>query len=321
MKNWWLKLGCFLTGYNYQIVMHSSEVSAKAVKKYLSALIIISILWGFIGYTFTQRYLHGSTLTSSVGALILVVIVIQIERQIILSVGKNNWARGFRIVIGLIMACIGSVIIDQMIFKDDIEKKQLTINQAIVDSLLPKKTFELNNQIKANDTLIANKEAERLALQKELSLRPTISLASSQTNYTRDSLGNYKASSKSNNSTSIPNPKASLLEPLQAQINVYIDRKTKMEGRMLTIREEVENEVSSKTGFLDELQTLFSILFNSGIAMAIWILWFGFLLAIELFVLVSKFGDTSHDYEQTVLHQMNVKLDMLQKLRSDPKLG
>jgi hypothetical protein len=37
MNNWWLKFGCFLTGYNYNILDASSEISAKAVKRYTSA--------------------------------------------------------------------------------------------------------------------------------------------------------------------------------------------------------------------------------------------------------------------------------------------
>lgn len=314
MKNWWVKFGCFLTGYNYQIVKQSSEVSVKAVKKYTSALLIISLLWAFIGYAFTSRYLHASLLGAITGGLIMVIVIIQIERQIILTVGKNPGAATFRMCLGFIMAIIGSVILDQITFKDDIEKKQLTYNQTYVDSILPLKTSELKSQIRANDSLIASKEVERIALQKELTSHPTISLTTTNINYTIDSLGHRKPATRSNNSTSVPNPKASLLEPLQNQINVYIDRKTKLEGQLITIREDLEKDVKSKTGFLDELQVLFSILLGSNVALIVWFLWFLFLFCIEMFVLVSKMGDRTHDYEETVIHQMNVRLEMLKKL-------
>ncbi|WP_407428846.1 DUF4407 domain-containing protein [Arcticibacter sp.] len=314
MRDSWLRFGCFLTGYNYKIVRQSSEVSVKAVKKYTSALIIISILWGFIGYLFTTRYLHVGLYGGIIGALILIIVIIQIERQIILSVGKNRWAGGFRVFIGIIMSIIGSVIIDQIIFKDDIEKRQIAYNQQYIDSILPSKTTELKRQIRANDSLIMSKEAERLALQNELTLRPTISLTTSSTNYVVDSLGQVKPATKVNNQTAVPNPKASLLEPLQGQITSYIIRKSKLEGQLITIREYVEREVKSKTGFLDELQLLMSILLESLVALIVWILWFLFLFSIEMFVLVSKFGDQTHDYEETVMHQMNVRLEMLKKL-------
>lgn len=314
MKQWWLKFGCFLTGYNFQIVKQSSEVSVKAVKKFTSALIIICFLWAFIGFAFTSRYLHAGLAGSIAGAALMVIIVIQIERQIILSVGKNRLTGGFRIFIGFIMAIIGSVILDQITFKDDIEKKQLTYNQNLVDSILPLKTAELKSQIRANDSLIASKEAEHLAIQNELTKHPTISYTNTMINYEIDSTGHRKPKAINNSTTSMANPKASLLDPLQKQINAYIDRRSSLEGRLITIREDLEKDVKSKTGFLDELQVLKSILTDSPVALIVWSLWFFFLLSLEMFVLFSKMGDKTHDYEETVIHQMNVRLEMLKKL-------
>ena len=110
MKDLWLKIGCFITGHNYAIVKNSSEASAKAVKKYLSAILIIATLWGFIGFAFTKRYLHGSTLVAVVGAIVMIIIIVQIERQVILSVGKNKLAFAFRVLIGIVMAIIGIIV-------------------------------------------------------------------------------------------------------------------------------------------------------------------------------------------------------------------
>lgn len=85
IKNgWWLKFGCFLTGHNYNILKNCSEASAKSVKKYTSAILIVSILWGFTGYTFCNRYMHLNKWFSLIGAVIMIFIVIQIEKQIIL---------------------------------------------------------------------------------------------------------------------------------------------------------------------------------------------------------------------------------------------
>ncbi|HLN72683.1 MAG TPA: DUF4407 domain-containing protein [Prolixibacteraceae bacterium] len=101
MKDLWVRLGCFMTGYNYSIVRNSSEATSKAVKKYLSALLIVCTLWGFVGYAFTRRYLHGNEYVSLVGALIMMLMVIQIERQIILSIGRNRMAYAFRILVSI----------------------------------------------------------------------------------------------------------------------------------------------------------------------------------------------------------------------------
>lgn len=80
MRNWWLRFGCFLTGYNYGIVKMSSEITAKTVKRYTSAMIIICILWSFIGYTFTDRYLKAGPWGAFLGAVVMVIIIIQVER-------------------------------------------------------------------------------------------------------------------------------------------------------------------------------------------------------------------------------------------------
>jgi len=111
MNSFILKIGCFLTGRNYLIVKNCSEASAKSVKKYLAAILIVSILWGFIGFNFTQRYIKGDLMTSLAVAGVLVFMVIHIERQIILSIGKNRLGGIFRVVIGIVMAIIAFLIL------------------------------------------------------------------------------------------------------------------------------------------------------------------------------------------------------------------
>src|SRR5690606_28991494 len=108
MKNLWIRFGCFLTGFNYRIVKNSSEVTAKSVKKYTAALLIVCIIWAFVGFTFTQRYLLGSMWASIAGAVIAVIVVIQIERQIILAVHRNIPLYIFRGCLALMMALIGA---------------------------------------------------------------------------------------------------------------------------------------------------------------------------------------------------------------------
>ncbi len=89
MSKVWLKFGCFLIGYNYTIIRNCSEISKKAVKRYTFALMKVYTLWAFIGYFFTQRYMHGGMNGSLLGAFVFVFVIIQIERQVILSVNPG----------------------------------------------------------------------------------------------------------------------------------------------------------------------------------------------------------------------------------------
>jgi hypothetical protein len=321
MKDLWLKTGCYITGHNYGIIKNSSELSAKAVRKYLSAILIVSILWGFIGYCFAHRYLHTGITGSIAAALVMIIIVIQIERQIILSMGKNKLVPLFRIVIGIVMAVIGSVIIDQIIFKEDVEKVRIGNIQTEVNNILPIKTKELDLQIKQIDSAITIKEAERNAIIDEISIRPFIKSTSSEIRHFQlqhnGNDGHLKDTIVSRTDVAlndIANPKAGLLPGIADQISQLRKQKADKENSKINIRQELETELNSKTGFLDELKVLFSILLSSWIALVIWIMFFIFLLSIEVFVLVNKFGDESNDYDRVILHQKDVRIKMLNKL-------
>jgi hypothetical protein len=321
MKDIWLKTGCFITGHNYGIVKNSSELSAKAVRKYLSAILIVSILWGFIGYCFSQRYLHTGIAGSIATALIMIIIVIQIERQIILSIGRNKMVVLFRIIIGIVMAVIGSVIIDQIIFREDVEKARVSNIQTEVNNILPVKTRELDYQIRQIDSAILQKEAERAALIDEITVKPFIKSTSSevkhfqmQRNGSNGQLADTIVRRTDFALNDIANPKAGLLPGIADQISQLRRQKAEKENSKINIRQELENELGSKTGFLDELKVLFSILFSSWIALVVWIMFFLFLVSIEVFVLVNKFGDEKNDYDSIILHQKDVRIKMLSKL-------
>jgi hypothetical protein len=313
-KSLWIKTGCFLTGYNYDIIQNSSEATTKAVKKYLSALIIIGTIWGIVGYAFTQRYLHGGVAYSILGAIIMVVLIVQVERQIILSIGKNHLTILFRMLIGLIMAVIGSVILDQIMFKEDVEKAQIAKVQQDVSALLPLRTQELTLMINQLDESIRAKEKERSLILEEIGRKPTINMPASTTESKKDSTGRIIQTNQTVVSQSIPNPRLETLPLITEQIKNLQDQKGKREDEKLKARQIIETELNSKVGFWDELKVLFSILLSSPIAFMVWILIFLFFLAIELFVLLNKYGDKNNDYDKIVLHQMEIRIKMLEKL-------
>lgn len=314
MSTLWIRFGCFLTGYNYHLIRNCSEASAKTVKKFLSAILIVSTLWGFIGYAFAQRYLHADKYTCIIAAALMVIMVVQVERQITLSTGKHTLAFSFRVLIGVVMAIIGSVILDQIIFKDDVEKAKISDIQTEVNRLLPIKTQELSAQIQQLENSIQTKENERAALIIDIGKNPRISTPTSSIVYQKDSLGNMIPVGKTVTNNSVANPKADLIPQIDTQIKYLQEQKTKKENEKLNVQQFLEDDLKSKVGFLDELKTLFSILFSSTIAFVVWTLLFLFFLAIELFVLVNKFGDKKDDYEKLVLHQRDIKIKMIEQL-------
>lgn len=327
MRNWWIRFGCFLTGYNYDIVRTCSEATAKSVKRYTSALLIICIIWAFVGYMFTNRYLQAGVWPSIAGAAIMVIIIIQVERQIILALGRSWPLYLFRGIIALVMAVLGAVIIDQIIFKQDIELEQVSLIDEKVNKILPLKTAELNLQIKSLDSTIAGKEAERQTIMQDITRNPTIQSVTTSTvpvtvnNSVTDSLKNTRTTGRivhtnTRTVTAIPNPKMNLVEPLDRQIEGLRNRKATLDSSLLAIRPTVEKEIKSKVGFLDELQVMYRLITNSGIAMTVWLLWFVFLLGLEMFVLISKTTEKRNDYEEKVMNSMNIHLKRVRALEN-----
>lgn len=325
MKNIWIRFGCFLTGYNYKIVKNSSEAAAKSVKKYTAAIVIVCIIWFFIGFTFSQRYLQSDLTGSITAGIISVIIIVQIERQIILSIHPNRWILIFRSCLAFMMAVLGAVIIDQILLEKDIELEKLSYISERVDSILPSKTSELKNQIMAMDTTIELKELEKQRYSAEIDKNPSIQLRTIQTQSTpiptihvdtagKESIILEQKLSKTVLTTNIPNPKIALIGPIDSTIAEMRKQKAEKERALLIIRPTLEDEIKGKTGFLDELKVMYRLISNSMVALAFWILWILFFLFIEMLVLFSKLGDKGSDYEKVVLHHMNLQVRRLDAL-------
>lgn len=320
-----MRFGCFLTGYKYELLKGCSEIAHRAVKRYTAALIIICILWAFIGYSFVNKYLAVDWYYSCVGAALFVLIILQVERQIILADTGNKAKYVVRGFIAVIMAVIGSIIIDQIIFREDIKHRELFELNAQVDSLLPAKAAELKAQASQTDSAINKKETERSRLVDDLSRNPTIQVASRQ----NDAVVVPVTTTDSNNTTttktslvrktaysvnSIQNPKMSMLAPLDQQIKDLRLIKMGQENRIIKLRTEVEQEAKANTGFLYELKTMYHILRDSGPALFVWVLWFLLLLGIEIFIMVNKLAHLETDYDVTIQHHMELQKRKLKLL-------
>jgi len=317
-EDWWLYLGCWLTGYNYEIVRQCSEISKKNVRKMFSALLLVMIIWAFIGYSFVQRYLKGDIWESIIGMLLMIFIVVQIERQIILTMHKKAGVAITRILIGLIMAIIGSIILDQIIFKEDIEIAKHDYIQEKVAEILPQKTHEIQNRINELKEQVRQAEAERMETLKEIQRQPTILVASrTHVASTRDTATGAIKEEKRNELTTAVNPKMAYLSSLDkkiAELNGLIDQ---YQQRMINIHLDLENDLRGKTGFLDEIKVMIKLLTSSTITMFVWGLFGILFLLIEILVLINKLTDTDDDYHWILKHQLEAHLYKLSLLKNN----
>lgn len=312
----WIRFGCFLIGYNYKIVRHCSIGTEKSVRKYTSAILIICIIWGFIGYLFADRYLKTGVLQSSIIACILIFIVIQIERQIILTIGKNQLLSYFRGLLAIIMAVIGSILIDQLIFEDDVKFKMDSQIQNNVNSILPIKSKSLNLQITEKDSIIKSKENELILIYNDLKYKPYIRFPMVKREFETDSSGNKILKKEIINDTTIVSPGFEKVLIIQRQLDTLNAYKSRLESNLLQVREDIEKEQKELKPFLEELTILINIITNSKISFVFWLLLWFFFFIIEVLVLISKLADAKNDYEYVVLFQMQTRIDQLFELNN-----
>lgn len=316
MKDWWLKFGCFLTGFNYNLVKNSSEQSAKNVKKYTSAMLLIVLVWFFIGYSFATRYLHLAGWEGIFGGLLMSFVVIQIERIIILSTRVSTWSTVFRILLALVMSILGAFIMDQITFKDDIELRKAQVMDERVKIAVKQSEEDIQKQIQALDTMIAAANLRYETVSEDLKKNPVIVTSYTNRSVTRDSEGKEINSTQSTNKSVMENPKKLEMEQLHKQIETLQNKKFALAASITSIKERKEQELKASTGFLDELTLLHDVVTSSSIGLFVYLLFLFFFLAIELFVLVMKLTDGDSDYDKLLRHQTDIRVQMLEKLRS-----
>ena len=92
MKDVWTKFLCRFIGWDYNLLKECSVASKKALHRYAGAVILLMLIWAYIGYGMADRYFKIEASTAKIGVAVVFMFVIwMIERQIILIVGKNPW--------------------------------------------------------------------------------------------------------------------------------------------------------------------------------------------------------------------------------------
>ena len=312
-------IGCFLIGWNKDILKECGEASYRQFRKLLSAICIMMVLWGTIGYCFADRYINiESCLLKICVALAFMFIVLCVERVIILTVGKARMMSFMRVLLALCMAILGSCIFDQIIFRNDIQqaiqehrediiKVTITKRLSIYDSDIQRITHEMDSLSKATITL-----------GEELQKRPTIqgtNVSTQEQVVGMDENGRpKKVKVQSVNTVTMANPLAEQLKANNDQIQIYSNQLEQLRQDKKDIAQKTTEEVNRRApGFIEELEATLKVVSQSWISLAFYVILFCFLTFLELFVLTIKMGENKCDYELIVEHQLSLKKNLMTK--------
>lgn len=317
--NWWIKFGCFLTGWNVELLKQCSESSRRQLKKYASALLILMIIWGTTGYCFADRYVALPWWGCLCCSLVFTTIVIQIERQIILASSKSKRALIFRVAIAVIMAMVGSTILDQTIFGKDIEKQLASNIEDQVNVLMEKRVHIINDKLTSLHTEIDSLNIVCANLQDDVIRNPFVE----QTNVSNTTQKIILSDGTTRNSPSktitkvqVPNPKQELLTANRKTLDTYKLQEQNWTEKKQTLEDDIRAECKNSVGFLEELEAMWEIVSSRLVAALFYGMLWLLLMALELFVAFSKYERDVCDYELFIKNMQKAKELQIQNMLS-----
>lgn len=167
-----LKSACNMTGENYTLLITDTPASKKKVVAMALAMLIPVTIWVFNGFMLALTVLKTGILVALLTALVCGIIVFLVEKLIIMARG-NFWLSLFRVSIGFVVAVLGSIAIDEVVFNNDIntavaEIKNDFIKDAKIRAVTQFDTLNRYNTITENIAVAQRKYDESVeAVKKE----------------------------------------------------------------------------------------------------------------------------------------------------------
>lgn len=308
--NWWIKLGCKLTGWSSSVLSQCSEASKTQLSKYTSALLILMIVWSITGFCFAQRYIGLPILGCVLVSLVFVTIVVMIERQILLALHPTKKLATFRLVIAIIMAIVGSSIFDQTMFGKDIDKQMADTIELQTADLTQKRVSNIDSKLMAFQIEKDSLNKVNSELQADVNAHPWI-IQKSVTNSQDRLVVNGKIKVVNNPSVTtnqVANPKQIAIAANNEKIKQIVLQENDLNKKKLTVEEDTRKECQANVGFLEELEAMVSIVTTRTVAGIFYVIFFLLLMSLELFVVTSKMGDEECDYELAIKGAERVKM-------------
>ena len=312
-------IGCFLIGWDKNILKECGEASYRQFRKLLSAICIMMIMWGTIGYCFADRYINIESVVLKVCvSLAFMFIVLCVERVIILTVGKARLMSTMRVMLALCMAVLGSCIIDQIIFRYDIQQTIYDHRENVIQETIKKRLTVFDSDIQRITHEMDSLSKATIGLGEELAKRPTIKSVNTSTSEQIvgfDENGNpRKVRNRSTDIVNIPNPAIEQLKANNDQIQIYQNQLEQTRKDKKDIAKTVADEIHSRpVGFIEELEATLMVVSNSWASLVFYVILFCFLAFLELFVLTIKMGETKCDYELIVENQLKLKKVLMEQ--------
>lgn len=312
-------IGCFLIGWDKKILNECGEASYRQYRKLLSAICIMMVLWGTIGFCFADRYINiESYVLKTCVSVAFMFIVLCVERVIILTVGKAWLMSVMRVLLALCMAVLGSCIFDQIIFRNDIQQAIQEHREDLIEETIKKRLTIYDSDIQRITQEMDSLSKDVIVLNEELQRHPVIrgtNVSTQEQIVGVDEKGKpQKVKTQTVNTVTLANPLAEQLKANNDQILIYSTQLEQLRQDKKEVADKVREEMNQRAaGFIEELEATLKVVSQSKVSLAFYIILFCFLTFLELFVLTIKMGENKCDYELIVENQLYLKKSLVEQ--------
>ncbi|MFH1121913.1 MAG: DUF4407 domain-containing protein [Bacteroidota bacterium] len=278
-----LKFACRITGDDYQMLKSETTPSRKKVLSLAIAVFIPTIMWFITGFLMVYSVFEKSFATAFLSGLVAATMILIIEKLVVMSSGSKLLLL-FRIVLAFLVAVVGSVFLDEVIFAKDITQ-QLSVNQ-----------YKILTQ-KKEDVLLAYKDElmvkQGLAEQKYQAWQQSLQAAE------READGSAGSGIKGVHAIT-------KLKLTNAGINQgdYTQAKAELVDLQLQLKSEQDKEVANvKAGFennalLQRIKAMFDLVKTDRYMMVFYFMVTAILFTLEFLVVVFKVTMGKTNYER-----------------------
>ena len=278
-----LKFWCALIGKDYETVLTYRKSSQDKIKLFGSIILIPVILWALNGYLMSREIFGGGVISSILVGIVLGFIIYLIERSIILA-QSNPIINRLRIVLGLIVAILGSLTMDEVIFKNDIDNMMQTYKVEGVDT----ETKKLDSLYIHRIDSVARIVNFKSAVYKQRSDEYTLELEG-------------KANSGQGGDGPLAKRKELLMNRSYEDLVRDQDVLKGLEGEYRTNREFAKKDTRESfndKGLLMRMKAMFRLILSDWVSFIVFILYFLLVLIMEtLVIIMKKFTPKSPDEE------------------------
>jgi|GEM_PF-3253454 len=294
-----LKISCVLTGESYKIVKTESIKSIQKITTYGSLMIMMIIIWGINGYFLSKNIFNNTVAVSLAISIFCMFLIYVIESSVIKMSSVGTLMAVVRLSLALISALIGSIIIDEIMFKSDIEGQLHSNSQTeVIESLNQDPGLkQLKTQL-ADENRILNEKDQEIKNLRNSTNQESETGVGPRTNLLKSELNK--------------------LEVEQSNSNIKIQMlNNSIASETRSLRLTIPNE----SGILKNIAGLCKYLNSHPSYWAVWGFFFALSLIIELLVLIIKATSLETSYEVKKKRQDELRILQLNNIygeRTDP---